>query len=102
MGKKLSLPGGKDGRAPSAHLFLGTLRVEIFQNRFKIKQNLCVRLKAYLYFGSLFEREIIQKLSSKLIKNYWGAPVVLLYWESPDGEKSFKIGSKSNRIFAYA
>ena len=44
MGKKLSLPGAKDGRAPSAHL----------------------------------------------------------YGECPDGQKSFKIYSKSNRIFAYA
>ena len=42
------------------------LRTEIFQNLFRIKQNLDVRLKAYLYFGSLFEREINQKLSSKI------------------------------------
>ena len=49
-------------------LFLGSLfEREIYQNRFKIKQNLDVRLKAYLYFGSLFEREITQKLNSKLI-----------------------------------
>ena len=34
--------------------------------RFALK-SLGVRLKAYLFLGSLFEREIIQKLSSKLI-----------------------------------
>ena len=77
MGKKLSLPGVKDGRAPSAHLFLGTLRVEIFQNRFKIKQNLCVRLKAYLYWGRSSSEKLIKNYIQKLIKNYWGAPAVL-------------------------
>jgi len=49
-------------------LILGVAwRREIYQNLFKIKQNLDVRLTAYFILGSLFEREINQKLNSKLI-----------------------------------
>ena len=43
-------------RTPKGILLLGSLSSE----------KLCVRLKAYLFLGSLYEREINQKLSSKI------------------------------------
>ena len=38
----------------------------------------------------------------KLFKNLGRTPSAYLYWESPDGEKSFKIYSESNRILSEA
>ena len=38
----------------------------------------------------------------KLFKNLGRMPSAYLYWESPDGEKSFKIYTKSNRILGEA
>ena len=81
-------------------LYLGTLRVEIKLRIYLILLIFRgVRLKAYLYFGSLFEREIIQKLNSKLIKNLFGSTGGALYWESLFEREIFqKSDSKSLRF----
>ena len=60
---------------------------------------LTVRLKAYLGLESLCEREINQKLRTKINQKFIGVHrTAHLGLESPDGEKSYRIDSKSNRI----
>ena len=85
----------------TAHFILGSaLRAEIFQNRIKIKQNGCSPAGEQ-EVGTL-RVEIIQKLRSKLIKNYLDVRLTAHFiLESPYGEKSYKIESKSNRMAAH-
>ena len=86
------------GRTPAAYLGWSVLRTEIFQNLFRIKQNLDVRLKAYLYFGSLFEREIIQKLNSIIIQKFIREHRrCSLAWGRSSSEKLTKIILKINQ-----
>ena len=73
-------------------LYLGTLRVEIKLRIYLILLIFRgVRLKAYLYFGSLFEREIIEFHSTFSRHGNAQASLTLLIWLN---EKVQKLSSK--------
>ena len=88
--------GGVMGEAPDGtSIYLGTLRVEIKLRIYLILLIFRgVRLKAYLYFGSLFEREIIEFHSTFSRHGNAQASLTLLIWLN---EKVQKLSSKINR-----